>query len=128
MYTFYITLNICVQWLTNFDFSLLRLQVKKDDILPKNVCQKCLSSVNFISEFVDRFQKSDEILQRSLQCSEIVPEIEIEEHGLSLEPDVKTESVTMKEKPKSEKFVMMEEETVADDSSNSKYYLHYIIH
>lgn len=115
--------------------SLLHFQLKEDDSLPKNVCQKCLSDLSFVSEFIDKCQKSEEILQRSLQynenaiiCNDIVTEIKIEEHDLPPEPAIKMESLTIKEEPNLEEFDIMEEESISDDCSNSKYYLYYIIY
>lgn len=79
------------------------LQIDEEDILPKNLCQKCLSDLTFVHDFIIKCQKSEEILQTSLASNENAItynkniEIKIEEHDLQSESEIKTENTVVDE-------------------------------
>lgn len=72
------------------------LQINTEDILPKSLCQKCLSDLTFVYEFIKKCEKSEEILQFTLINHENVTKIKLEEHDVNTDSTVEIESVIVK--------------------------------
>lgn len=121
-------------------------QINNEDILPKNLCQQCLTGLTFVYEFINKCRKSEEVLQTSLtfnehprenpiesdknemecienpiECNESKTEIKIEEHALTSEIDIKTETIVKEESD----LGLVDTEEKEDVCPECKYYLPY---
>lgn len=111
---------------------MLLLQINKEDILPKNLCQHCLSDLTFTYEFIEKCRKSEEILRISLISSENATEsifsdneIKIEESNLSSDSEMKAKVTIVKRETDFNLIEVEEENSTCNFYSNCKYYLLY---
>lgn len=96
------------------------LQIIKEDILPKKLCQQCFSDLTFVYGFINKCHKSEEILQSYIKSDDNPTEyteideikIKVEEHDLPIEFQYETETTIVKE-----------EFNVGSDNIEVKYYI-----
>lgn len=105
------------------------MQINRDDILPKKLCQQCFSDLTLINDFRNKCKRSEEILQTSLtchyngiECSENYEiQIKVEEHDVSSESEFKTETAFVKEESNLQFNNLDEEHHICDVCSKCKY-------